>query len=233
MTLTDVDIEYLIDECGHIERGAIAGGVLAINWLEQRRERENRQRHFADDRQQPQLDLPAFLRLFVNELAAAARSRLQRLGWDPWHPPPPPDGSVFYNSMSTTRQILLDIRALDLIERLIWDRSGAAESHRAQSDPLLRASVERHKQRYPDGDILPALRLPEARQRPQKATRPPSTREQRITLVYSVWETAKFPDWETKQAFKAACEVHKNHPLLKVASRAQFDCWSLVKLRRP
>jgi hypothetical protein len=61
-----------------------------------------------------------------------------------------------------------------------------------------------------------------------------SVPEQRAALVYAVWEAAGFPDWTAQQAIDAARAKHKDHRLLAIRARAEFDCWKAVRaLRTP
>jgi hypothetical protein len=154
MVLSAADIEYLIDECSHLDRGVIAGGMTAHRWLTERHEQENRARVLA---KLPRIDFPAFLHLFVNELVQASRSHVNDRGWeDPWHLP---EGVTF---SVTDKQALRDVLTLSVIEDALWRRSEAAAAQTADTMSRAQTLVARHKQQFPDGEFFTggAISLP-------------------------------------------------------------------------
>jgi hypothetical protein len=134
--LTEEDIQYLEDEGGNVVRGAFMGGLFS-NWMLGRRIQEDQARL---ERGQSPRSRERFWNLFINEIGPAAYQEARRedyFRWDgrAWAAYPMPEGAF---------QTVSDARAL---ERLLYYLR-----HRD-----VKASVQRHHQRFPGGEELPAL----------------------------------------------------------------------------
>jgi hypothetical protein len=156
IVLSADDVEYLIDECSHIDRGSIVSGLSAHRHLTERHEQVNRARWRAE---LARVDFAAFLDTFINEQAPAARVKANGMGMDPRQLP---DGTSLGQ---TDKQMLWDILTLDAIEGALWRRSEAGAAHAAEAKARVQALVARHQARFPGGEELPGVPGYEPRRR--------------------------------------------------------------------